>query len=376
MPRLPGISVFIEPAEVYATYEETRLIDVKWLSMEGSRRGVVVVNNPGNTSMPQPGDRGLVLGAGNHFYFVGKIEYNYQSKVEGNYINPSTGKKETSKQVEGGEVYLTNTKTKSWVSLSNSGDMSLFNGFMEGFKYFSNLRMPEVIGKTAGLLGNGIKFMVGTAVRNIPSVGEQPIAGTSGGKALEALLQIAYMGVQTVRFHLGEIMDLTTGLVPELSTWGARVKALLEVTAGPAPLGSITIDELGNTEIKSTTGDVNVTATLGNVTMQGTQTVTVGVPATPVKLGSISILPNGTININSVSGQVVLSGMPVGGILLGSGALHPVAWGEVIYAYLNLFATHYHTSFGSTGTPTVDVPSPNTPMPPPPPMFGIQTLTS
>jgi len=175
MGRFPGTNVFMQPAEVLATYEEDRLIDIKWIGMEGTRRSVVVVNNPGNSSLPQPGDKGLVIGTGNYFYFIGKIEFDYRSKVEGKYVNKDTGKNETAKQVESGEVYVTNTKTKSWLNLPNNGDMSLLNGFMEGFKYLANLRFPQVIGKTVGLAGNGIKFVLGTAVRNVPSKGEQPV---------------------------------------------------------------------------------------------------------------------------------------------------------------------------------------------------------
>ena len=311
MGNFQGTDIFIQPAEVLATYEEDRLIDIKWIGMEGTRRSIVVVNNPGNTSMPQPGDRGLVIGTGNHFYFIGKIEYDYRSKVEGKYVNKDTGKKTSAKQVEGGEVYITNTKAKSWLGLINNGDMSLLNGFMEGFKYLANLRLPQLIGKTVSLAGNGIKFAIGTTVRDIPGVGPQPVVGANGGKALEALLQVAYMGIQTVKLHLGDVTDLTTGLIPELSSWGARLKAVLEVTASVVTLGSLKIDELGNVQIKSTTG------------------------------------------------QVSIEGIPVAGILLGGilSSTHPAVWGDTLMTYLASDflwkSTHVH---GAPGTPPVAKP--------------------
>jgi hypothetical protein len=305
MAKFPGISVFIQPAEVLATYNEDRLIDIKWVGMEGTRRGVIVATDCGNSSMPKPGDRGLVIGTGNYFYFIGKIEYDYKSKVEGKYVNKDTGKKETARQVDDGEAYFTNTKTKSWLSLSNSGDMSILNGVMEGFKYLANLRFSQLVGKTAGLFGNGIKFVVGTTVRNVPGAGDQPVVGTNGGKALEALLQIAYMGVQSVRLHLGDVTDLTTGLIPELSAWNARLKAVLEVTAGSAPLAAVKMDVAGNTEIASTLGSIKLNSTLGSVEVANTGIITIQSP-----LGRLKIGVAGDVSLEA--GTSLLLGNPLG----------------------------------------------------------------
>lgn len=347
MPQIKGIDVFIETAKVLSVYEEDRLIDVQWLSIEGTRRGIPVVNDSGNKSMPQPGDKGLVLGTGNHFYYLGTIEYNYKSKINGTFINPDTGRKDTAKQVESGETYLTNTKAKSWFDLSNSGDMSVMNGFMEGFKYLANLRLSKLIGKSIELASNGINLAIGTAIRNVPGKGEQPISGSSNGKALEALLQIAYMGVQSVRFHLGEIMDLVSGTVPELSSWGQRLKAILEVTAGAVPLGSLKIDEAGNTEVKSTTGDVHVESTVGDVQMTATAG-NVNIYGT----SAVAIDSVGNISISAPTGVVSITGLATAGVLLGGPlAIHQVLWGEVAYAYLGQLGSHYHAGTGKGNGP-------------------------
>jgi hypothetical protein len=339
MPQFTGIQVFIQPAEIISVYESDRFADIKWLGMEGTRPGVVIVNNPGNTSMPKPGDRGLVIGTGNYFYFIGKIEYGYVNKVNGNYTNPDTGKVQTSKLVKGGETYLTNTDTKSWLNLPNTGDMELLNGYTEGFDYIANLRISKLLGKTVGMFANGINFLVGTAIRNVPGKGDQPIAGSSSGKALEALLQIAYMGAQSVRFHLGEIMDLVSGASPELSAWGARLKAILEVTAGAAPLGSLKIDESGNLEVKSTTGDTHVIASVGAIKIEATAgTVTVQSP-----LGRLKITQTGSVSLEA--GESLTLGNPAGA--------EPAILGDTFNTALGTFL-----GIAAQGSSVSDLPAP------------------
>ena len=261
MPKIGSAPTAIAalPAEVMAIYPTNRIIDIRWLSQEGGKRGVVVVSSHGDYSFPKVGDTGLVLQYGFNFFYLGRVDMSYAAKLAGNVRDKLTGQKLRPTEVDGGEAHLENVATKSYARFANNGDFSILNGFREGLKYMLNLRRATLSAKTLELLGNGVKIMFGTAIRN-PGTGEIPPPGTSGGKVIEFLLQIAYQDIQTVRFHLGEIVDLIAGTVPEMSSFGARLKALLEVTAGPAPLASLKMDEVGNVEMAATTGQMKLSA--------------------------------------------------------------------------------------------------------------------
>lgn len=258
MKVLSQSSIILSPAMVIAIYTNDRTIDVRWMGHEGVRRGIVVIDGFGLYSFPEVGDTVLILGTGIDYFCIGKIEFGYRAKLDGKLMNPDSGKVIKFKEVDGGEVYLSNIKRKTWLSLPNSGDVSLLNGFSEGFKYLRSLRLSRLAGRTIEFVSNGVKVGFGNAIRNIPSQGEQPVSGSSGGKALEYYIQVAYNSIQTVRFHLGEITDLASGVVPEVGSFGSRIKALLEVTAGAVKLAYLHMDELGNAELKSETAKVVV----------------------------------------------------------------------------------------------------------------------
>jgi len=301
MPKISSAptAVAVLPAEVIAIYPADRVVDIRWLSQEGGKRGVVVTSSHGDYSFPAVGDTGLVLQYGFNFFYIGRIDISYAAKLAGNVRSKLTGQKLRPTEVDGGEAHLENVAAKSYVRFSNNGDFSLLNAFREGLKYMRNLRRTTISAKTMELFGNGIKIMFGTAIRN-PGTGEIPPPGTSGGKVIEFLLQIAYQDIQTVRFHLGEIVDLIAGTVPEMSSFGARLKALLEVTAGPAPLASLKMDEVGNVEVTSATGQIK-TSSLG-----------------PTTIDSKSTLSASAIGIASIDGQLVQLGGSVEQVIKGT----------------------------------------------------------
>lgn len=311
MAKLPGTpALVVNPAKVIAVYEDTRTLDVQWLSLPTTKRGVIFVGQAGNYSLPKVGDAGIVIGNGMVYYYLGNIEYNYTQKIAGSVPDDLTGVAVSHKKVSAGELHITNVLQQVWLNIANNGDFSLFNGLLEGFKYLRSLRLVQVFGKTIDLMGNGVRVSVGNAIRNIPATGQKPVAGTSGGKALEILMQVAYQSVQTVRLHLGELTDLVTGATPELGSWGQRLKAVLEVTLGPAPLAALKIDELGNIELSSTTGQIGINS---------------GSPAS-IHLGGTN-----------------------------PPALHALALGDLLLTWLN---THTHPSpTGPTGVPITPAPA-------------------
>ncbi|MFA5132677.1 MAG: hypothetical protein WC444_05145 [Candidatus Paceibacterota bacterium] len=259
------------PAIVLAVHPEDRLVDVKWADAEGGRKGVVMINDMGSYSMPNIGDSVLVLGTGVDYFCVGKIEYGYKAKLNGKQRVQGSSTPLKYKNVGPGEIIINHIRKLSWLKLANSGDFSLMNGFIEGFKYLRSIRTARVLGRTIELVANGVKIGAGTVIRNIPGKGEQPITGESGGKALEYYIQIAYNSIQSVRFHLGEIRDMTLGVVPEVSSLGGRVKALLEVTQAAVRMGFLVIDEAGNVELTSKVATTVVGGTevkLGGVAAQ------------------------------------------------------------------------------------------------------------
>jgi len=61
---------------------------------------------------------------------------------------------------------------------------------------------------------------------------------------------------------LGYVKDTTLG-VDEISSFGSRLRGILEVTVGPVPLASLKIDEVSNIELTSMTGKLKQSAPLG-----------------------------------------------------------------------------------------------------------------
>ena len=274
--------LFMQQALVLAVDEANRLLHVQWVGKPGQRRGVMILNDSSSLSLPRPSDIGLVLSDGVEFYYLGKMEYQYAGKTAGNY--QEEGQRIRYPAVKDSEAHIGNVAKRTWLRFFRNGDFGLMSGMADGVEFLSGTRISKLIGKTVELVGNGVGVSIaaGVAKRMIPGVGEFPIIGTSGGKALEILMQIAYAGVQTTRFHMGEIKDLTVGLIDELSTYSFPLRVVLEVTAAALSLAALKMDVAGNVELKSTNTNVDITAGLNTTVKSG---VVTNIDAPFVKLG-------------------------------------------------------------------------------------------
>lgn len=296
------MAFFVQQAQVVAVDERNRLIDVQWIGMEGGKRGIIMINDPGSYALPAVGDQGLVIAQGVNYFYLGKIDYNYAAKVDGRVKNV------LGKLIRSGVTALGNIRAGSWLSFPNTGDFSLLSQMADGIKYVTKTRKLTASSRTFEVLAHAtkeVKVRIGAALRDIPATGESPVTGTSGSSALEVLFQIVYQTIQSARFHIGEVTD-SLGIF-ELSSWGLPLRVVLETTAAPPTNTGVTgykVDNAGNVEIKTTTG------------------------------------------------QVSIDGIAAAGILLGPAVpapTHPVIYGDSLLLWLN---THTHSSpVGPTGVP-------------------------
>jgi hypothetical protein len=271
----------MSPARIIATHPEYRVVDVAWMGTETTKHNVIVVNEYGSYSFPKVGDTGLVLGNGFQYYFLGKIEYGYNVKIEGKYKNPDTGEmidvvdtqtgaKVQAKNVKDGEILLANFVKRIWLALSNSGDFSLVNGLSEGLRYYTKDRLLKLTGMVVQVVGNGLEAAFGTRVRALTGVGLTPVPDeTLKAPATEFFVLLKKLGVKTERLHLGYVSDSMVGADEFGSFGGARLKALLEVCKGGIPVAVLKMDEAGGVELSSTTTNVMLNATLGLIQLGG-----------------------------------------------------------------------------------------------------------
>ena len=243
----------LRQAKVVSSYQSNRLIDVEWIGVEGFRKDIVVTDAFGSYSFPRYGDRVLVVGDGYQFYAIGKLEKDYSGKIDGKIKDAQTKKTVLAKLIRDGEVHISNLVTGVWAEMTNSGNFAFLNGFKEGLKYLSSLRLLTLSGKLVRTLGNGIEVNAGSVIRNLPVVGEVVIPDETGSAATEYKLSVKDSTnlLDVARLHLGYVTD-NLGL-PEVGSFGSRLKAILEYTVGKIPTASLKIDEAGNIEVNSNT---------------------------------------------------------------------------------------------------------------------------
>lgn len=303
--------IWLSPGVVTAAYPEKRLVNVKWRGAEIGKQNVIVINDFGSYGFPKVGDTGLVIGNGTHYYFIGKIEYGYEAQIKGFYIDsntkkevkivdPDTGSSILARKVKEGEIFLGNFAKRVWMNISGNGDFSFMNGLNDGLKYLKGWRLFRLAGQTISMLGNGVEVAIGSCMRQIPMLGDMVFPDeTQKSTAPEFFVELKKAGLKTARLHLGYVRNMLG--IDELSTtFGARIKALIEVCTGGLPVAVLKMDEAGNIEMSTNLGIVLLDA------------------LTFIKLGGVA-------------------------------AVHPAVFGDSLLTWLN---THTHpTSTGPSGFP-------------------------
>lgn len=271
MPVVPNnISRYLFEGRVIAAYEEKRTVDVMWLSADTKKYDIPVVMNPGNYAFPNIGDVGLVIGDDTGYYFLGRIDFGYNSLVNDGIKDQRTNATiHPYRLIPTGAVYISNILKSIGLHLSNSGGFSLMNSALDGLKYLKNksgipIRWLQLAGRTVSMAASGSMFRFGTVVRSVPVQGDYPINDETGSQAAQELLAVirrvvALAPVNLVRFHLGNILqepvtNATVG-IPEMSTnTGTPLRAVLEVNsdAGTPTLAALKFDQLGNVELTGT----------------------------------------------------------------------------------------------------------------------------
>jgi hypothetical protein len=257
MPRISEPNqLYVAPVEVISVNTIDRVVSVSYLNSDRNKENVIVVNDSGSYSFPKVGERGLMIDVGHRSYYLGKIEYNYRDKINGNITDNSTlpPTKILAKNVVGGEQLISNIIKRTWMSLSNSGDFSLMNGLNDGLKYIRRSRLARVAGSLVRQLGTGAVSNIGAVMRTLPVVGEVVIPEPAGSvtPAVEALIEVLVLGIRFARMHIGNVKT-SLGVDEILTPYGARLRAIIEVLQGPLSMGWLKIDELGNVEMGSTT---------------------------------------------------------------------------------------------------------------------------
>ena len=97
--------VIIQAALVRVSKPEDHMIDVEWIGMGGFVHDVSVVNDMTGYSFPAVGDKVLVISTDARSYCLGKIEYDYATKIEGKK-DPATKKNIKAKKVLDGETWI------------------------------------------------------------------------------------------------------------------------------------------------------------------------------------------------------------------------------------------------------------------------------
>ena len=313
------------PAVVKAIDIKNRFVNVKFLGTERSANNVLVVNDYGSNSFPSIGD-GVLVAVVNHKEFcIGKLPQAFNEQINNNYKDYNKNKI-LAKEVDEGATSVTNGRTTTSLYLPNSGNFYLTNGCKDGLAHTKKYRMTELFGNIINLscLGDSVVQRVGSVIRYITNVPTIVTKAASPAKeiALELYTQIStVLKYAFVRFKLGHVID-SNGL-PEYSSSGGELRTLVEVndTLG-VNKATVTIDENGNVEIKSSLGIVALDAKaiagilLSGLTSQysavlGEKLMTMYKAHThPSPMGTTGMpTPNPTLDDNSVvlSNQVKLN---------------------------------------------------------------------
>lgn len=302
-------------AKIISVTPEERLVDVAIVNDGTKYSRVMVMSNAGNYSMPNVGDVGLVMGDITSMYWLGRLDFAYKKKLDGD-VNKDTGKKWPVRLIDGGATYITNLMKNISLYMSNSEDFSLLNSLQEGIKYIRNksgspLRWLQLLGRSTTISGSNCTLNVGTALRSIPPTGYSAVndeTGVSLAKEIFAYVRtlVGVVPLPMARLHLGNVLQEPVASaqagVPEVGAFGGFLRVLL--------------------------GGYN----------------TIGLPA-----GALKIDQSGNIDLVSIFGQLLLNGITIH--IGGFPSLHPAVFGDQLLIWLN---AHTHpTSVGPSGPPVV-----------------------
>jgi hypothetical protein len=258
-------NTIIKPAEVTGADPDNRTVAIKWYGLPSGVQKVLVVSDTGDFSFPKVGDIGLVIQHSAQAYYLGKIEYGYKNKIAGKVFDTETESKVLAKRVQEGEVYIGNLLKRVWLSMSSAGDFSLLNGFNEGLRYYLRGRILKLAGMVTQIVGNGVTYKLGSVMRDAVVKKNVIAQEVPLVPAIEACLELLFQQVKIVRFHLGHIKSRVTDVgvgIDEFSTFGGRLRAILEVAAGPVTIAALKMDELGNIELTSSlAGKISIDTT-------------------------------------------------------------------------------------------------------------------
>jgi hypothetical protein len=249
-------------ATVKAVDSTNRFIDIQYMGSDRTKKEVILVMDPGNYAFPKVGDRVFVLDVGERTYCLGRIDYRYKTLVDGGTKDETTGVEIKTKDVHDNEIYLGNFLKRTWLSLSNSGDFSLMaaKGGGEGLKYIFKDRFLKLAGMAVQVIGNGARVAFGSVVRNIageitPIPSDAPLL-----PAVEGVIDLYYSTLRLARMGIGHIKN-SLG-IDEFGSWGARLRAIIEVCQAGVPIAVMKMDEAGNIEISSTLAQVMLDSTI------------------------------------------------------------------------------------------------------------------
>ncbi len=305
----PVAETIIGPAEITAVDIENRTVDVRWVSLPGGIKNVKIVSDACDFSMYRVNDVGLVIQAHTLAYFVGKIDYGYRKKINGEVKHPDdVDSTYPAKRVDEGEVCIANPLNDLWLSMSESGDFSFVDGLINGLRFYAYTGVLQLKGMLLRLLGNSVTLKLGSVLRDVTGF-DDVVAQTGTYPALEALIELLYIQVKFARWHLGHIKN-SKG-VDEKSSFGSSLRFIVETAAG--------------------------------------------LPTNPVINASLKFDVDGNIELTSLLGKVAIDSGALASILLGGlSANQKAVLGDALLTWLN---SHTHpTGVGPSGPPTVQAP--------------------
>ena len=246
------------PAVVKAVDIENRFVHVLMLGTNRSANNVLVVNDYGSNSFPAIGDGVLIAVVDHREYCLGKLPQAFGNQISNNYKDVNKNKI-LSKKVDEGGTSIANGRTTTSLFLPNTGNFYLTNGCKDGLAYTKKYRLTELLGNSINLscLADNVVQRMGSVIRTIANVTQ--VIPKLASTAIEYTVELFNNTIKFVRFKLGHVID-SNGL-PEYSSSGGELRTLVEVndTLG-VNKATVTIDEDGNVEIKSSLGIIALDA--------------------------------------------------------------------------------------------------------------------
>jgi hypothetical protein len=284
----PPLNAYLFHGTVIAAHQESRLVDVEWQETGVIKRQVAVVQDTGAYSFPSLGETGLVVGSDHlHYYYLGKLEFNYAGRYNGEVVNPATGLKWPLLLVDAGEVCLSHIARGTHLLFSNTGNFTLQSFIQDGIQYIAEkagepIRWLKLASKAISISSNTSYLNIGAVIRSFPVVGTGIVRDLTRTKPAQEILAkvttiVGLLPIDKAFLHLGDIF-----IEPVVNGMAAVPKLHTEIVADlgvPAPLRAVlaACNELaGGTEVASikldTVGNISVNSTLAGGTFVNSDT--------------------------------------------------------------------------------------------------------